>query len=247
MSQTMSSLLYGMIAGASTLIGIGLLHRQGKRAVRYSHYLNSFAAGALLAIAFFHLLPEAIERNKKGLIWCLLGFLIFYLIESVFVIHSGSEIHFKEGRISERHRRGLIAFCGLFSHSLIDGFVIGVGFEVSIKFGTIASLVVILHELPEGITTFSILIDSLEKRKALYLSMLVAIATPLGVILVLALSWKFSASFIGLLLALAAGSFLYISASDLIPEIHEKSAFIHVLFLLLGVVIMAIPSFIFNK
>ncbi len=133
------------------------------------------------------------------------------------------------------HSKGLVMFAGLFFHSLIDGIIIGVGFEIDPKLGILASLGVISHELPEGVTTFSILIQAVKRKTALKLSIAVAIATPIGALFSLAFIRNLSEPAIGLLLAMAGGSFLYIGASDLIPETHEKG-FENAGFLLLGVV-----------
>jgi ZIP family zinc transporter/zinc and cadmium transporter len=129
-------------------------------------------------------------------------------------------------------------FSGLFFHSLVDGVIIGVGFQIDPKLGLITALGVISHELPEGVTTFSLLISSIKRKTALRLSMAVALATPLGALISLTFIGSLSKEVIGLLLAVAGGSFLYIGASDLIPETHEEKGFVNAGFLLLGVVIL---------
>ncbi len=75
--MTGSVLLYSSAAGIATLIGIGLLRFAGKRALQYSHHLNSLAAGFILAVSFFHLLPEAVELTKDALLFAAMGFAIF--------------------------------------------------------------------------------------------------------------------------------------------------------------------------
>jgi ZIP family zinc transporter/zinc and cadmium transporter len=121
---------------------------------------------------------------------------------------------------------------------LVDGVIIGVGFQIDPKLGLITALGVISHELPEGVTTFSLLISSIKRKTALRLSMAVALATPLGALISLTFIGSLSKEVIGLLLAVAGGSFLYIGASDLIPETHEEKGFVNAGFLLLGVVIL---------
>jgi ZIP family zinc transporter/zinc and cadmium transporter len=121
---------------------------------------------------------------------------------------------------------------------LVDGVIIGVGFELDPKLGLITALGVISHELPEGVTTFSLLINSIKRKTALRLSMAVALATPLGALMSLTFIGSLPKEVIGLLLAVAGGSFLYIGASDLIPETHGEKGFVNAGFLLLGVVIL---------
>ena len=176
-------------------------------------------------------------RPDNALIFIFAGFLLFYLLESVMVIHSGAEIHYTRNN-NPHHSRGKVMFTGLFLHSLIDGVIIGIGFEIKPELGLLASIGVILHELPEGVTTFSILLNTLKKKTALYMSIAVALATPIGAVASLAFFNGLPESYIGLLLALAGGSFLYIAASDLIPETHEEKIYLNTIFLFLGVLFL---------
>ncbi len=232
-----SIIFYSTIAGLSTILGIIMVMYKEEWVFKHSHYVNSFAAGLLLGIAFFHLFPESLELSEDALLFIFIGFLLFYLLETVLVIHSGAEIHFGE-KNDPHHAKGIVMFSGLFFHSLLDGIIIGVGFEIDPKLGLIASLGVILHELPEGVTSFSLLIGSIKRKTALKLSIAVALATPLGALISLTFLGDLSKATVGLLLAMAGGSFLYISASDLIPETHEEKGFRNAGFLLLGVLFL---------
>jgi ZIP family zinc transporter/zinc and cadmium transporter len=127
-------------------------------------------------------------------------------------------------------------FTGLFFHSLLDGIIIGVGFEVDPKLGLLTSLGVILHELPEGVTTFSLLLNSIKRATALKMSIAVALATPLGALISLTFIGGLSEGMIGIMLAMAGGSFLYVAAADLIPETHGMKGLQNAGFLLLGVI-----------
>lgn len=234
MGVASSIIFYSAIAGLSTMLGIALVIMREEWVIRYSHYVNSFAAGLILGVAFFHLFPESLELSKNALLFIFAGFLVFYLLENVMVLHSGSEIHFSEKK-NPHHAKGMVMFSGLFFHSLIDGVIIGVGFEIDPKLGLLTSLGIISHELPEGVTSFSLLVTSIARKTAMKMAIAVALATPLGAILSLAFIGGLSESTVGLLLAMAGGSFLYIGASDLIPETHEKGGIANALFLLLGV------------
>jgi zinc and cadmium transporter len=121
---------------------------------------------------------------------------------------------------------------------LVDGVIIGVGFEIDPKLGLLTSLGVISHEFPEGVTTFSLLVNPIKRKIALMLSVAVALATPLGALLSLTFIGSLSEEMIRLLLGMAGGSFLYIAASDLIPETHEEKRFRNAGFLLLGVLFL---------
>jgi zinc and cadmium transporter len=230
-------ILYSAIAGLSTLLGIALVIINEERVVRYSHYVNSFAAGLILGVAFFHLFPESLELSENALLYIFLGFLVFYLLENVMVLHSGSEIHFK-GKRNPQHTKGMVMFSGLFFHSLLDGIIIGVGFEIDPRVGLLTSLGIIMHEVPEGVTSFSLLMSSIARKTALKMSIAVALATPLGALISLAFIGGLSESTVGLLLAMAGGSFLYIGASDLIPETHEEKGVANAGFLFLGILFL---------
>jgi len=229
-----SIIFYSTIAGLSTIVGTILVILKERWVLQHSHYVNSFAAGLILGITFFHLFPESLKLSENALLFIFIGFLFFYLLENVMVLHSGSEIHFT-AKSNPQHTKGMVMFSGLFFHSLLDGIIIGVGFEVNPKVGLLTSLGVILHELPEGATTFSLLINSIKEKTALKLSITVALATPLGALISITFIGGLSESVVGLLLAIAGGSFLYIAASDLIPETHEEKGFVNAGFLLLGV------------
>ena len=219
-------LLYSSLAGVATIAGIMLLRLNEDRALRYSHFLNSFAAGIILSVAFFHQLPESIEISSPeiALAFTAVGFVILYLLETVLVFHSGVEIHFHgTGEDDRKHARALVGFSGLLFHSLLDGVVIGIGFEIDEHLGFLTALGVILHEVPEGTTTYSILMGTFGKKAALWMSLSVAVATPVGAVLSLAAIPGMSESTIGGLLAVAAGSFLYVGASDLLPETHGRN------------------------
>ncbi len=232
-----SIIFYSTIAGLSTILGIIMVILKERWVLKHSHYVNSLAAGLILGIAFFHLFPESLELSENAVLFIFIGFLLFYLLENVMVLHSGSEIHFRE-KGNHQHTKGMVMFSGLFFHSLLDGIIIGVGFEVDPKVGLLTSLGVILHELPEGVTTFSLLITSIKRKTVLKLSIAVALATPLGALISLTFIGSISEAMVGLLLAMAGGSFLYIGASDLIPETHEEKGFQNAGFLLLGVLLL---------
>lgn len=137
------------------------------------------------------------------------------------VLHSGSEIHYKE-KHNPQHTKAIVMFSGLFFHSILDGLIIGVGFEIDSTIGILTSLGVIMHEFPEGVTTYSLLVNKIKRELAFNLSIAVALATPIGALISLTFLGGLSETAIGVLLAMAGGSFLYIAATDLIPETHEE-------------------------
>ena len=238
MTISQNVIFYGMIAGLSTCAGIGLLLWKEQWAREHTHWLNSFAAGVILAAVFLHLMPEALETNEeKALLFALLGFVVFYLLENVLIMHSSAELeHMGHDGHAHLYARSRVAGTGLFIHSLIDGVIIGIGFEVSREVGLIATIGIILHEFPEGIAIQSVLYDSgMKRRNALIYSLAVALATPVGAVASLAFLGSLSVSTVGLLLAVGAGTFLYVAASDLIPAAHTHGGKFSAALFLVGV------------
>jgi len=229
--QFSTILFYGLVAGLATVAGIYLVLFKEAWARKNSIYLISFSAGVLLSTAIAHLLPESQELNTNALIWLLLSFVLFYILEHGIILHSCGET----GEC-EVHPVDKIAMLGIGFHSLLDGIVIGVGFEISFALGIIATLSVLLHEVPEGISTVSILLHSgYTRKKAILFSWIVALATPVGAILAVLLLNDIQENVLGALLAVAAGSFLYVAASDLIPEIHRQSKLLNIVLVIFGV------------
>lgn len=247
MNTLLSTVLYSTIAGSATVFGLLLVLWQEKWTKRNSIYLISFAAGVLITSAFIHLLPESIELTKdpKSLFqspffFIIIGFALLYILEQVIVIHTCAE------EDCDTHSFGIIAAIGIGFHSLLDGIIIGVGFEVDFKVGLITSLAVLLHELPEGIFTLGILLHAqMSLKKAVIYTVLVALATPVGALFAYAFIQNVSLPFLGNLLALAAGTFLYIGASDLIPQTHRISRKANVPIVLFGgLFVMVVSTFL---
>jgi len=211
----------------ATLVGVYLVLRNEERARRSSIYLISFASGALLASALLEILPEALELNEGVFLFALLSFLGFYILEQNVMVHAGHEEIDLCSRESERHRRhsmGMVSLLGVGFHSLLDGVIIGAGFADSTATGIVAAFGVIMHEFPEGLSMMSILFHAGFRRgRALAYSVAVALATPFGAMASSALLQGIEPLLLGALLGVAAGSFLYIAASDLIPETRWRS------------------------
>ncbi|MCP3922919.1 MAG: ZIP family metal transporter [Desulfobacterales bacterium] len=239
MSITLSTLFYSSLAGIATIVGIHIIRLNGLSAKKYAKFLMPFAAGIILAVAFLHLIPEAIEHNKNSVIYVFIGFLVFYLLESGLIMHAGPELHHMEHNDETKlFVSSQMAFIGLLVHSFIDGLIIGVSFEIDSTIGMFTTFSIIMHELPEGVTTYSLLAIVDSEKKALVKSYIVALATPVGAIISLLFIKTLTEPSIGILLALASGSFIYVAASDLIPETHNHKSFKNILFLFLGVALI---------
>lgn len=232
-----------LIVSLVSLIGIFTLSLNFERLRRSLLFLVSFAAGALLGDAFLHLLPEAIEATTdvtRVSVMVLGGIVAFFLLEKVlFWRHChlpSTEQH--------HHPVGTINIIGDGVHNFLDGVIIAAGFLVDPAVGVATTIAVILHEIPQEIGDFGILIHAgYTKKKALFYNFLTACAAIVGAIVTLIIGEQVT-SVEQYLVPITIGGFIYIAAADLIPEIHREEhtgrSFLQFLFLLLGIGIMAL-------
>ena len=181
--------------------------------------LVSFSAGTLMAAAFFHLLPEAIEKNPtvEPFLYVVAGFVLFFLLERI--LHWR---HCHEGEC-EVHPFAYMNLVGDSLHNFIDGLAIAAGYAASIPLGITMSVGIITHEIPQEIGDFGVLLHGgFTKTRALMMNFLTAVTAILGGVIGYFLSAN-SAAFGNILLPFAAGGFIYIAASDLVPELHKET------------------------
>ncbi|UZE93214.1 MAG: ZIP family metal transporter [Candidatus Nealsonbacteria bacterium] len=204
--------------------------------------LVAFSAGALIGGAFLHLLPEAIELFEPDQILNLFLYLIFGFC-TFFVLENFIKWHHHHAR--EHPKIMPFSYLILFSdaiHNFIDGLVIAASFVASFQLGVVTSLAVALHEIPQEIGDFGILIyGGFKKTRALFLNFLSAISVIFGGIIGFLLSERIGESIV-FLLPFAAGNFIYIASSDLIPEIKQqenvKKSIIYFTVFLFGISLM---------
>lgn len=239
-------LIFTFIGSIASLIGgIVLLFRE-KFAIKISHFLSSFAAGVLLGTAFLDLLPEALEASSEInlFFWTLIGLLGFFLLERFihWFHHHGAGEH-ADPNPKNRSLVSLVVI-GDSIHNFIDGVVIAATFLVSIPLGIVTSLAVAAHEIPQEIGDFGILLHrGIKRNRVLVINIISAAISLLGAIL----TYLFKDSVIRILpifLSLAAGFFIYIASSDLIPEIHNEEkrvvALVETLLLFVGVLVVLV-------
>lgn len=202
-----------------SLIGGILLLTKERLAFNLSHFLASFAAGTLLGTAFFDLLPEALKKGGSEVFtWALVGILIFFLLEKfihVFHHHHEHKSGFAEPTVA-------LVTLGDSLHNFIDGMVIAASFLVATPLGVVTALAVAAHEIPQEIGDFGVLIHKGLRKGQVLLINLVSAASALVGAIVTYFAKDLISVYLPLFLSLAAGFFIYIAASDLIPEIHEE-------------------------
>lgn len=201
------------LLGFAGVFSFSLKEAQLRKAI---FILTSFSIGGLLGGAFFHLLPEAIEAVPldNAMLGVLGGFIVFLLIETYFHWHHCGEC--------DVHPYSYLMLVGDAIHNIIDGLVICGSFIVSVPFGIVTTLVIFGHEFPQQLGLFGVLIHGgMEKRKAIMYSYLSQASVIVGGVAGYFLSTSLE-SLSSLLLPFAAGGFIYIAASDLVPEMHKE-------------------------
>ena len=204
-------------------------------------WLVAFSAGALIGGAFLHLIPEAVKEAGIGekaifkiFIYLILGFCTFFILEEFIGWH-----HHHDTQHPEIASFSYLILISDGLHNFIDGLIIAGSFLADFQIGLITSLAVISHEIPKEIGNFAVLIyGGFNKNKALFLNFISALAAILGGLIGYFLLEKIGGGIL-FLLPFTAGSFIYIAASDLIPQIKkEGKSIVNFLTFLAGIIIM---------
>ncbi len=231
-----------------SLIGIFFLFFKTNLFEKIIYYLVAFAGGVLFGIVFFHILKETIEHFPPYLfsLFLTIGFLIFFILERII---RWRHCHLPKCEI---HPIGPLNLFGDSLHNFIDGLIIAAGYLTSLKTGLLITLGTIVHEIPQEIGDFAILVyGGYTKRKALFYNFLSATAAILGAIIGFLFLEKFQ-SLLPFLLSLAGGNFLYIASSDIIPELHReidlrKSIYSFIIFILGIFLIILLTNFFIHE
>jgi zinc and cadmium transporter len=240
--MTLFYLILAVIIGSGLSLVGGLLLLRAKKRRNVAILLTlPFGAGALLAAAFFDLLPEAFNLGspRELLLWTLGGFTLFFVLERCASWFHHHHEHDETVHKNVQQRR-LIVF-GDVMHNAIDGIAIGAAFLVSVPTGIITTLAVSAHEIPKELGTFALLLSRGWKDKiVLIANIATALATLLTALLIYFLGSDVRLP-VGPLLAMTAGFFIYVAASDIIPDIHEqprRTGTIQAVTLVAGIVIV---------
>ncbi|MFH1655738.1 MAG: ZIP family metal transporter [Candidatus Omnitrophota bacterium] len=232
------------IIGATLLVsllsfaGILTFVIKGKTFDRILFLLIGFSAGALIGSGFLHLLPEALEKldAESVFLYFILGLVIFFILEKF--------LHWRHchNGVCDIHAFTYLNLIGDGIHNFLDGIVIAISFLVSVHLGIVTTLAVILHEIPQELGDFGVLVyGGFSKTKALLFNFLSAMLAIAGAVITYLLAGRIEIFSAGLL-ALTAGGFSYIASSDLIPEIHKqkdtKKANLAFLSFIFGIVFM---------
>lgn len=228
-----------LIVSLTSFVGLFTLSWQVDRLKKALFFLISLAAGTLLGDAFFHILPELVAdygfTTEVGM-YLLSAIIIFFILERFVRWH-----HYHHVSEEAKHPVGVLNLAGDGLHNFIDGMIIAASYLADTSLGIATTMAVLLHELPQEIGDFAILIHSgFSRGRALLFNFISALFALVGGLVV----WWGSdpESFTMPLLALTVGGFIYIATVDLIPELHKEArtgqSLVQLLGLLLGVGLM---------
>jgi len=229
------------LAAIVTTIGICVIHRFERWGRKNTIYFICFAAGVLISVSFLHIIPKAFSMNAKAPIYLFAGYISLHLFNrfiNAFVCDKSSD---------EQYGIGLVPMLGIGFHSFIDGFIYSITFTVGIFTGLLAGIGMVLHEFPEGIITYLLLIRAgFEVRISLFLAFLAAaLTTPLGMLVSYPYISKIDESLLGAFLSFSAGALVYVGATHLLPQAeaeHKKYSLFA-----LGAGILVALAVIFSK
>jgi len=233
-----------LIVSIISLVGIVTLSIKSKKFKKFLIFLISLSAGTLLGDAFLHLLPEILKNSELTFsisAYILLGITIFFVLEKI--------IHWQHchGHILEDNHIHPFAFMNVVGdslHNFIDGTIIAASYLISIPAGIATTTAVLLHEIPQEIGDFGVLIHGgFSRSKALLVNFVSALFALFGAVLTLFLASSIQNLEL-ILIPIAIGGFIYIAGSDLIPEIHKhsdqiSSSLFQLLAFIIGILIMA--------
>lgn len=222
----MTIILIAALAFAATFFG-------GLFALKYKdklHLILGFSAGAIIAVAFFDLLPEAIGLGSGAyrvgtiIAFTAAGFFGFMILDRFVIFHSHHGDEHDHSLLAQaggnESKRGMLGAGSLSIHSFLDGIAIGLAFHVSAAVGVIVATAVLVHDFSDGINTVNLILKSGGDAKKAKRWLVVDALAPVAGVLVASL-FSIPESVLGIILAIFCGFFLYIGASDLLPESHH--------------------------
>ena len=224
-----------------SLIGLFTISFSVEKLKNILFILVAFAAGSLIGDVFFHLLPEYIEMGEFTVIsssLIIVGIVTMLFIEKFIHWHHCHHVSSSE----HAHPFAIMNLIGDAFHNFLDGLIVGASYLVSIPVGIATTIAVVLHEIPQEISDFGVLLQGgFKKTKALMFNFLSALTAVLGVVLALILN-ELMGGLEKILIPFTIGAFIYIAGTDLIPEIHKElkvhRSLAQLLAFVLGILIM---------
>ena len=240
-------LLSVAVVSLASLVGIATLSLKAGILKKILNVLVALGAGTLIGGAFFDLIPGAVNlAGNAAFLYMVYGIIIFLVLEKLIHWHHHHHVLAKEEQ-DHLHKEPVKPFAylnllGDAVHNFLDGTIIAASYYISLELGIVSTIAILLHEIPQEIGDFGILIQGgLSTKKALIYNFLVALTAVAGAFAVMVLG-PIAGNFEIAMISIAAGGFLYIALANLIPELqHEtkpRNIILQVLFLLLGIALL---------
>ncbi len=213
------------LVSALSVVGVVTLFLKEKLLKKILLVLVAFSAGALMGGAFLDLIPEAIEKQPmyNPFLLVLGGFSAFFLLGKI--LHWHQHGHAQHRGLHQKQTVHAFVYLNLIGdgvHNFIDGVILAASYVTNIHLGIVTTIAIAAHEIPQELGDFGVLVyGGLNKWRALFLNFLSAVFAMVGGIVGYLLSTRLE-SFVAFLLPVAAGGFIYIAASDLIPELKKE-------------------------
>jgi zinc and cadmium transporter len=213
-----ATLAASLTAGAVTTTGIYTIRRFEAWARQNTTYFACFAAGVLIAVSFLHIVPRSFAMSPQAPSWLFAGYLLMHLFNRFITAHVCDK------PATAEYALGLVPLLGIGFHSFLDGVVYSISFSVSTLTGSLVALGMVLHEFPEGIVTYTLLIrGGFSERRSFALAFLAAaLTTPLGTVVSYPFVSRIDPPLLGLLLAFSAGALIYVGATHLLPQAERE-------------------------
>jgi len=228
-----------LLAALVTSVGIYVIRHFERWGRENSIYFICFAAGVLISVSFLHIIPKAFSMNADAGIYLFAGYLSLHFFNrfiNAFVCDKSADEHYEIG---------LVPMIGIGFHSFIDGFIYSITFTVSIFTGLLAATGMVLHEFPEGIITYLLLIRAgFSEKMSFFLAFLAAaVTTPLGMLVSYPYISQISLPFLGALLSFSAGALVYVGATHLLPHAETEPKKYSIMALCAGILVALVIIF----
>lgn len=207
-----------MIAAVVTMSGIVAIRRYETWARQNVTYFACFAAGVLIAVSFLNIIPTSLAMNPQAPIYLFAGYLFMHVFNRFLTAYVCDKPETAD------YALGLVPLIGIGFHSFLDGVIYSISFSVSLLTGAIVALGMVLHEFPEGVVTYTLLVRSgFSERRSFVLAFLAAaLTTPVGTLVSYPFVSRIDPPLLGLLLALSAGALVYVGATHLLPRAERE-------------------------
>jgi zinc and cadmium transporter len=234
-----TAFLASLLAAAVTTAGIYVIRRFEVWGRRNATYFSCFAAGVLIAASFLHIIPKAFSLAPHAPFYLLAGYLFVHLFNRFISAYVCDRPQTADYAI------GLVPMLGIGFHSFIDGAIYSITFTVSLFTGVLAATGMVLHEFPEGIVTYVLLLRGgfSERTSAVLAFLAAALTTPAGMLLSYPLVSRVHGALLGDILSLSAGALVYVGATHLLPQAEQEPRRYSLVALGAGVAVAAIVVF----